>query len=1525
MKNKKNLYSSCIFILLVVLSSFFVSSNYNIRNHDINDVKLSDASDINLDETSLTVPYGTNVQEDKGYIFSGQFYDITDDLRVWSETAYLETQFVLDPDVYSNDSITDLDNTEIQSPANDSISMTSGTQYQNGTLYDLDDDYAIFNSTDDNLVEATNFTVNYGDEVSTGNLTEIDGDYSEYQSIYETGSVYVDNFTLNNGSFLQNGTIFPATYSFEDDTVGENPTSWTVDETGGTVNIISSFINHEKVVELLDDDSGNSVSLYDTVSQQVNGTLEYWVCINDVDERTYINIYDSVDYIVLFYIDAGYFYHYDGSTYQILSGAPIPQDNMWYHIRIDFECGSGGYLGLSEDTYQIWIDNVNYGAFDTRHPRDYINKVTFGSGVVQATYNVYFDAIGYSWDSNYTIGDNRYSNDTDLNYIDDDYMVYQSNQTDHSLNITSTFQSNIESQGLTMCYSLKTNISQTINISVYNFDTEQYDLMNSSVSLDFTEDHFILNSSYCNATNHIMLNVIGINATCDFYLYFEMLYITNTPIIEIESIIGCSLLDNLVYSYSTNITQSVELYLYNFTTSSYDLIENQSYTSFYLNHTSILSDYHNGTSIKIKFRAVNSTFNDFSLYLEVLKVSNITRLNFTLYVELEEFYDYFIHFNCSAWYYTPILTLVNFSIYDFENSEWILINSSSNDVNYSKSEYIENTVYMYDLIDTDNDNQVLLRFQALNDTNEFDLYLDCLNLTIHRKLLLSCEKTFTLLGTWKYRFHIPEDDYSSSWYYFDVVEHADNFMAVSESPYITKWVLINNETEISTSRRFIDDGDYQWNLYDEDDELADTTFTKTINTNGDATVHIDRPNSNFGSWEMVYIRYIYGDDIYRSFIKFPEFTDYFYLKGTSIFDYWYGSAPDYIDFYTSNSFTESTITWNNQPATIEKLLSNFWFGHIYTNVGEINENLAFAMFPSSLDSYVLAYGDSKEGQYWDCAKLRLTLYKFNQESDFFIIQGSETEILKAKSEQFNDIFLLANDYLSIDCEANVENLQLQLLHDGSVVDTMDVLKNNMDEDRQLIEVSVDDDVVFDQLQFTGVFDDTEYFKCYSVRADGYDTTTREQTTTTYIAPEESETLLLSTGEHLLKIYDSDILRTYKWINITHDMQDNLEIYRPIYITNCRLALIDQDNSLLDFNLFEIYATRTLLDITSRIPLLDEFFDADQGTTIKFEFHDRFGDFIKNETREVETYIYIEIDSYSLKIKNDAVNYSNIVISKTGSSTEIEDILAPDELHEYKLITGNYTIEYTNNENNEIITYDITLSEDWVLTLPTSYFDIYFSIFNFDGLGLNHELFRFYINNERRDFGINTMTQIVNNLKVMDFFNATVFDSNINLGGKTECNILVEVYTIFIINNYNRTIKIEIERENSPITLEQIIPSRSGLEYRFLPDIEYTVSAYEQDGVLLDSETFTLESQYQIVDFGFYHTTVPLDPTPIIANIYVMFWVAIIVFVIAGILLYLHYRLKRKTDEIPPHVKNRYGKKKKGVRGFYNDRIDLERV
>ncbi|KKL27457.1 hypothetical protein LCGC14_2384960, partial [marine sediment metagenome] len=68
--------------------------------------------------------------------------------------------------------------------------------------------------------------------------------------------------------------------------------------------------------------------------------------------------------------------------------------------------------------------------------------------------------------------------------------------------------------------------------------------------------------------------------------------------------------------------------------------------------------------------------------------------------------------------------------------------------------------------------------------------------------------TLVLLGTWKYRFRIDEEEpsaYNSTWIYFNVIIQPPNFEGISESEYTTRWVLTSTATTGYTVEEFTED------------------------------------------------------------------------------------------------------------------------------------------------------------------------------------------------------------------------------------------------------------------------------------------------------------------------------------------------------------------------------------------------------------------------------------------------------------------------------------------------------------------------------------------------------------------------------------------------------------------------------------------------------------------------------------------------------------------------------------------------
>jgi len=210
---------------------------------------------------------------------------------------------------------------------------------------------------------------------------------------------------------------YPATYGFENETLGSDPIEWLSERSGGTVRIVEEEGSHKNVAKIRDIDNSGYVSFLNRFdSNKVSGTVEFWVSANDTSKAFYMRILASIsEKAAVIRIENDYIYCRGSTTWTNVKSI---SNDKWYHFRIEFDC--------STDTYNCWIDGnleaANYGFMDgdISSVRD-LQLYTTGAG---ADYEVYVDAVGYSWDNNYNIGDNlneglliSYKNSTNLDWV----------------------------------------------------------------------------------------------------------------------------------------------------------------------------------------------------------------------------------------------------------------------------------------------------------------------------------------------------------------------------------------------------------------------------------------------------------------------------------------------------------------------------------------------------------------------------------------------------------------------------------------------------------------------------------------------------------------------------------------------------------------------------------------------------------------------------------------------------------------------------------------------------------------------------------------------------------------------------------------------------------------------------------------------------------------------------------------------------------------------------------------------------
>ncbi|GAG79750.1 unnamed protein product, partial [marine sediment metagenome] len=136
-------------------------------------------------------------------------------------------------------------------------------------------------------------------------------------------------------------------------------------------------------------------------------------------------------------------------------------------------------------------------------------------------------------------------------------------------------------------------------------------------------------------------------------------------------------------------------------------------------------------------------------------------------------------------------------------------------------------------------------------------------------------------------------------------------------------------------------------------------------------------------------------------------------------------------------------------------------------------------------------------------------------------------------------------------------------------------------------------------------------------------------------------------------------------------------------------------------------------------------------TVKDYFNTTLFNQIINTSDIYEYDILITI--YSLKIKNEAEEIANYTL-KLGSLTETGNIL-PDEIIEYQLSSNNYVFDYTNNEDGSFHTININLNQDRVYILNSTYYDIYFSLYDVNLHIFYPYQYEFRLNNTIQDLGL----------------------------------------------------------------------------------------------------------------------------------------------------------------------------------------------
>ncbi|WP_457556441.1 hypothetical protein [Candidatus Harpocratesius sp.] len=1058
-----------------------------------------------------------------------------------------------------------------------------------------------------------------------------------------------------------------------------------------TSEVISEKNRHKNVYHIIE---GNSTAKRDRLgfNGQTNGTVELFVV--ETDEWSiiqFINEYGSpVINIIISPTEVRFYYGYGPGVSKYVSHT-ITTD--FPHVKIIFNCSTDTYSAWAEGTSVITDKNFHNNRVATS-----INAIYFGGYATTYRTNMYFDAIGFSWDG-YISNTNRYIIDDWVDSSGVDCNVSIINEISEHKNVM-LLNDQSSTNLCQISESFSGQIFGQVEFSFYSVDViqkaELFKLMNQNSApspIIFFESGYL---KYYNGTTYslvpisanqwyhlkidfdcstdtydIYLNNVLIKSEATFvniattlnYIQFRTWTTSSEFQVYIDSISfswdenyfpGISTLENII-EYSLPLSYSISELVFPYSQEICAYNQN--------NYLVRISDLYDNT---LEYQALQENEH------EVIFTPNP---EVTCYLAYEDQNEKKIDFNYVDTYILQnneyhLMELPIFTAHQYSNVSFQVFDKENRLINHFTI-YISNiTLYniTLDVVYIQNNapepiNITLIenmhyqgRYSFTADSegslgSGVDEYVGNISVVdLYQRHFKALKMSNTSFGNYSWGYNTQDLPEKNSWYYYDGIDGRNHVLGHTDSTqHVYSSTFLETTNNITVLSFWIHANQYTCDYY----------------VKGTEGNYIFQGEAKVGSvWEFQMVVFNETSQTYYYYINNELYeTNSFYFDDPYPYLLEIVGKPGlntYIDgLYWGDSVNEALLNYYSYGSQAIFELDNFdnfssgfvafWLNN--NNNCSVSLNSLSLIFDSDIlisdnGSFYSIYSNISDG--WNFYSIQFNLTTISIYQNLELIASFEYPVLFVDHITFSTHYEIYLD--SVDISTDLANLYRAYYI------------NNTEE------LWFDADIPF------YLFENTSYF----------------------INP-YSELVAAYTASNFILIRDlyNNLLES-----TSYSFADNRFEYNPLNLETCFISLADQRSNYLNWENYRIYRNGTAL--------YRNYFNAELGSMWNISIYDRFGYFITSTVYTVQrtsNFINIQLTLHSLKIYNqqEVFNFVNITRDPNyyGTFEYWSEWLAPGEIAEYKLLAGYYVVEIESNENSSSLQLSYTLNGDDILLLSSN--------------------------------------------------------------------------------------------------------------------------------------------------------------------------------------------------------------------------------